>query len=118
MAKTVTIIIQNAPYKEDNKAWHGLRFAGAALAEGMTVRVHLLDDGVQVGSRGQEVPEGKTNLEELLKEFMDYGLEVKACGMALGDCAMDEGSMIAGVDKGSMKSLAGWVSESDVVLTF
>ncbi len=28
---TVTIVIQNSPYKENNKAWHALRFAGAAL---------------------------------------------------------------------------------------
>ena len=118
MAKTVTIIIQNAPYKEDNKAWHGLRFAGAALAEGMNVRVHLLDDGVELGSRDHVVPEGKTNLEELLKEFMEYGLEVKACGMSLGDCAVDEGTLIVGVHKGSMKSLASWVFESDNVLIF
>jgi len=32
---TITIVIQNAPYKENNKAWHALRFAGAALAEDM-----------------------------------------------------------------------------------
>lgn len=30
---TVTIVIQNAPYLEDNKAWHALRFAGAALTK-------------------------------------------------------------------------------------
>jgi len=48
----VTIVIQNAPYKNDNKAWHALRFAGAALAEDMIVRVHLLDEGVKVGIRG------------------------------------------------------------------
>jgi len=30
--KTVTIVIQNAPYRSNNKAWHALRFAGAALA--------------------------------------------------------------------------------------
>ena len=118
MAKTLTIIIQNAPYKEDNKAWHGLRFAGAALAEGMNVRVHLLDDGVELGGRDHEVPEGKTNLEEMLTEFMEYGLEVKACGMSLGDCDLDEDSMIVGIHKGSMKSLAGWVNESDSVLIF
>ena len=118
MGKIVTIIIQNPPYKEDNKAWHALRFAGAALTQGMDVKVHLLDDGVQVGSCDQVVPEGQTNLEELMKEFMDCGLEVKACGMSLGECAMDEASMIVGVDKGSMQSLASWVNESDVVLTF
>ena len=41
----ITIVIQNSPYKENHKAWHALRFAGAALAEDMSVRVHLLDDG-------------------------------------------------------------------------
>ena len=39
---TVTIIIQNAPYKNSNKAWHALRFAGGALTEDMEVQVHLL----------------------------------------------------------------------------
>jgi sulfur relay (sulfurtransferase) complex TusBCD TusD component (DsrE family) len=43
----VTIVIQNYPYKENNKAWHALRFAGAALAGDMTARVHLLDDGAK-----------------------------------------------------------------------
>ncbi|MFK5913723.1 MAG: hypothetical protein QM484_05040 [Woeseiaceae bacterium] len=54
---TITIIIQNEPYKNDNKAWHALRFAGASLAEDMEVQVHLLDDGVQVGRRNHQVPE-------------------------------------------------------------
>lgn len=118
MGKIVTIIIQNAPYKGDNKAWHALRFAGAALAQDMDVRVHLLDDGVQAGSRNQVVPEGETDLEKLMKEFMEFGLVVKACGMSLGECALDEDSMIVGVEKGSMQSLASWVKESDHVLTF
>ena len=29
----VTIVIQNAPYQDDNKVWHALRFAGAAMTE-------------------------------------------------------------------------------------
>jgi len=48
---TVTIIIQNAPYKDDNKAWHALRFAGTALTEDMSGQVHLLDDAVYVGRK-------------------------------------------------------------------
>ena len=70
---SVTIVIQNAPYKEDNKAWHALRFAGAALAEDMQVRVHLLDDGVEVGRRDHKVPEGAADLESLLTELMECG---------------------------------------------
>lgn len=115
---TVTIIIQNAPYKLDNKAWRALRFAGAALAEDMAVRVHLLDEGVEVGKREHQVPEGAVNLKELLGELIEYGLEVRACGMALTDCGIDESAMIDGIKKGSMKALASWVKTSDHVLTF
>lgn len=115
---TVTIIIQNAPYQPDNKAWHALRFAGAALTEDMTVRVHLLDSGVEVGRRNHSVPEGAAKLEELLSELMECGLQVRACGMALDDCNIDESAMLKGVEKGSMKALAAWVKDSDHVMTF
>jgi len=115
---TVTVVIQNAPYEDNNKAWHALRFAGAALASGMDVRVHLLDDGVEVGRRGHQVPEGKTSLEELLGELIECGLEVRACGMSLDDCAIDEAAMLPGIERGSMKALAEWVDGSDHVMTF
>lgn len=116
--KTVTVIIQNAPYKGDNKAWHALRFAGAALAEDMKVRVHLLDDGAQLARRHHQVPEGAVDLEKLLAELMEYGLEVRACGMALTDCKLDERDLIPGIQPGSMKALAAWAKESDIILTF
>lgn len=115
---TVTVVIQNAPYKTDNKAWHALRFAGAALVEDMEVQLHLLDAGVEVGKKNQEPPEGMLNLEELLSELMECGLSVRACGMALDDCVMDESSMIEGIERGSMKALAAWVKESDQVMVF
>jgi len=116
--KTVTIIIQNAPYKGDHKAWHALHFAGAALVEDMKVRVHLLDDGVQLARRGLPVPADAVDLEKLLAELMECGLEVRACGMGLQDCKLDRRGLIPGVQPGSMTALAAWVKESDVVLTF
>jgi tRNA 2-thiouridine synthesizing protein D len=115
---TVTVVIQNAPYKSDNKAWHALRFAGAAMTEDMSVQVHLLDDGVEVGRKNQQPPEGAVNLEELISELMECGLVVRACGMALDDCAIDEATMIPGIERGSMKALAAWVKDSDQVMVF
>lgn len=115
---TVTIVIQNAPYKSDNKAWHALRFAGAAIVEDMTVRVHLLDDGVELGRRGHKVAEGFVNLEALLSELIECGLEVRACGMAVDDCGISEAELIEGIEKGSMKALAAWVKHSDQVMVF
>ncbi|MBI5040737.1 MAG: DsrE family protein [Gammaproteobacteria bacterium] len=116
--KNITIIIQNAPYQSDNKAWHALRFAGAALAEDMTVRVHLLDEGVRVGERNQTVPEGAVNLENLLAELIECGLTVRACGMALDGCGFQPEKLVPGIERGSMKALAAWVKDSDTVLTF
>lgn len=115
---TVTIVIQNAPYKTDNKAWHALRFAGAALAEDMAVRVHLLDDGVELGRRGHKVAEGIVNLEELLSELIECGLVVRACGMAVDGCGISETELIEGIEKGSMRALAAWVKDSDQVMVF
>ena len=116
---TITIVIQNAPYQPDNKAWHALRFAGAALAEDMTVRLHLLDSGVGVGSKNHQPPqEGMADLEALLAELIDCGLQVRACGMSMNDCALDEASMIPGIERGSMKALAALVKDSDHVMVF
>ncbi len=116
--KAITIVIQNAPYKGDNKAWHALRLAGAALAEDMKVRVHLLDDGAALARRGHQVPDGAVDLEKLLTELMECGLEVRACAMAMNECKLDERDLVSGVQTGSMTALAGWIKESDIVLTF
>ena len=118
MAKTLTIIIQNAPYQNDNKAWHALRFAGAALASDMQVRVHLLDEGVKVGKTGQPVPEGTADLQKLLGELIECGLKVRACGMSLDGCGLPESQLVTGIERGSMKLLAEWINDSDTVLTF
>jgi len=114
----VTVIIQDAPYEPDNKAWHALRFAGAALADDCAVRLFLLDQGVTVGRRNQPVPDGRENLEKLLTELMACGLEVQACGMCLKTCCLDESDLIEGITRGSMKALTAWVKSSDQVLTF
>lgn len=116
--KAVTIVIQNAPYKGDNKAWHALRFAGAALAEDMKVRVHLLDDGAQLARHSHQVPAGMVDLEKLLTELIECGLEVRACAMAMNECKLNERDLISGIQPGSMTALAAWVKESDIVLTF
>ena len=115
---TVTIVIQDAPYQDNNKSWHALRFAGAALTEDMIVRVHLLDEGVKVGIREHRVPDGKVNLEELLSELIECGLEVRSCGMSVDELGVTEQELIEGIEKGSMKALASWVNSSDQVMMF
>ena len=116
--ETLTLIVQEAPYTESNRAWHALRLAGASMADGMKVRLFLLEKGVEVARRGQLPPEGITNLEDLLTELIECGLEVEGCGMCLKDCCLPEESLIPGVHRGSMRSLADWIKTSGNVLTF
>jgi sulfur relay (sulfurtransferase) complex TusBCD TusD component (DsrE family) len=115
---TLTLIVQEAPDNPGNKAWHALRLAGAALVTDMKVRVFLLEQGVQLGRRGQQPQPDRPDLEALLKELIDSGLEVHGCGMCLDRCCLPAADLIPGIQRGSMKSLAEWISESDHVLTF
>jgi sulfur relay (sulfurtransferase) complex TusBCD TusD component (DsrE family) len=80
--KTVTIVIQNAPYRSNNKAWHALRFAGAVLADDMGVRVHLLDDGVESVKVSRDpdkavvvYDDAETSPEELIKVVVNAGYD-------------------------------------------
>lgn len=115
---SVVVIIQSAPYGGGNRAWDGLRFAGAALTEDLPVRVHLLDEAVRVAARDQPAPEGVADLGQLLGQLMECGLQVSACGKALDGCGLGDEALLPGVERGSMKFLAGLVRDSRAVLTF
>jgi sulfur relay (sulfurtransferase) complex TusBCD TusD component (DsrE family) len=114
----LTLIIQDPPYRPGDRAWHALRFAGAALADGCDVRVFFLGDGVMGARREHAVPPGKEDVQALLRELMSVGLEVYACGRCLSLCCVDEGELMDGVRRGSMKILSALVSSSEHVLTF
>ncbi len=69
--KTVTIVIQNAPYRSNNKAWHALRFAGAALADDVeSVKVSRAPDKAVV-----VYDDAETSPEELIKVVVNAGYD-------------------------------------------
>ena len=71
--ETLTLIVQEAPCTKSNKAWHALRLVGASMAEGMTVRLFLVEKCIELAQRGQKPPAGRTNLEDLLSELIWRG---------------------------------------------
>jgi len=115
---TITLIIQEPPYADNKKAYDGLRLAGACLAEDMRVRIFLLSGGIEVGRRHQEPPPGRPHLGELLGQLLEYGAEVLACGVCMDECGMVQADLLDGIERGSMKSLATWIGESQWALTF
>ena len=118
MEKTLTLIVQTPPFGQGNRAYDALRLAGACLADAMEVRVHLLDVGVEVARKDHPIPEGSPNLEAMLTEFIDCGLEVRACGKSLDETGLEAEQMVPGVERGSMGSLTTWLGDSDLALTF
>ena len=114
---SLVIVIQSKAYV-DTKAWDAIRLAGAALVEDIEVRIHLLGAAAEIARKDHLVIDNHANLEELLAEFMECGINASACGKSIDDYHIKETDMISGIEKGSMKSLASWVKSSDHCLTF
>ncbi|MFP4607587.1 MAG: DsrE family protein [Thiohalospira sp.] len=110
---TTLVILQTDPANDPGGAGEGLRFAGAALAEGHDVRVHLLRGAAALAGQDAYPEQG-----ELMAELMEADLAVSACGKALDDAGLADADLRPGVERGSMKALAGWAAASDTILTF
>jgi sulfur relay (sulfurtransferase) complex TusBCD TusD component (DsrE family) len=113
MSQTTLVIVQTDPAVDPGAAGEALRFAGAALAEGHAVRVHLLRGAVALAGEGAYPEQG-----ELIAELMAADMAVSACGKALDDAGLGDADLRPGIERGSMKALAGWTAGSDSVLSF
>ena len=112
----ITVIISQAPYGRE-RAYTALRFALTALLEGEDVKIFLIEDGVYLAKRDQD-PDEVPNHLELLKQCIEQGAEVKACGPCSKARGLSEDDFIDGVEIATMHDLVSWVKESDNVIFF
>lgn len=115
--QTITIIINELPYKND-KAWNALRLAGELLNQDIKVKIFLLEDGVDIGKENQDTKGKEYNLEKLTKKLLSRNASFVACSTCLKVCGMSKEKLIDGIIEGHMSDLAKLVKESDKVLTF
>ncbi|HUS77513.1 MAG TPA: DsrE family protein [Patescibacteria group bacterium] len=113
----LTIILNEAPYGSE-RSWNGLRLASTCASEGMTVNVFLMGDSVAAAKAGQSTPEGYYNMANMLGSLIKKGVEVRVCGACINARGLKVEEFVEGVQRGSMKILAGWVRESRKVITF
>lgn len=113
MSVNTLVIVQTDPATDPAAAGEALRFAGAALAEGHDVRVHLLRGAAALAGEDAYPEQG-----ELMTELMEAELAVSACGKALDNAGLTDADLRPGIERGSMKALAGWTAASDTILTF
>lgn len=116
----ILLVFNRAPYDTTDVTWNGLRLAGTLLDAGNEVRLFLMNDAVDMARDACTPPEGyDQDLSKMLKDLIGRGVVVKVCGTCMARCGIHRNQpYFEGAEKSTMKALAGWVVESDRVLTF
>ena len=99
-------------YSDDSETvWNAFRFGNFCLKEGDDVTVFLMAKGVECESLDTE----KFVVTEQMRNFVDNGGEILACGICL-KFRQSEGSEMCPMS--TMKDLYELVKESDKIVTF
>jgi uncharacterized protein involved in oxidation of intracellular sulfur len=110
-------ILNDAPYGNE-RAYNGLRLAGALAAkEEQSVRLFLMADAVGCAKGGQKVPEGYYNVQIMLGKVLRKG-EVSLCGTCMDARGLRDEELIEGARRGTLAQLADWTVGADKVLVF
>jgi uncharacterized protein involved in oxidation of intracellular sulfur len=91
--------------------WNTFRFGNVALKENHSVKVFLINKGVEA----ECIKDEKFNVTEQLRSFVENKGEILACGSCL-KARQKEGSGFCPIS--TMKDLLKLVEESDKLLTF
>ena len=115
----MTIILNSSPYGSE-KVWDALRLSQALASVAMKTKLNifLLGDAVTTAKKGQKPPEGYYNLEKMLKDLVDHGVNAVACKTCVRARGLAEADLIEGVHVGTLMDLAHYVEESQKVLSF
>ena len=110
-------VLNDAPYGNE-RAYNGLRLAGALAAkDDQSVRLFLMADAVGCAKSGQKVPDGYYSVQIMLGKVARKG-EVGLCGTCMDARGLRDEEMIDGARRGTLAQLADWTAEADKVLVF
>ena len=112
------LVINRAPYDGTDVAWNALRLARTALEGGLTVRIFLMNEGVDLARTGARPAEAEFDLQDMLQDLMQRGAAVRLCQTCLNRCGIGRGEVIPQAKVAGMKDLLEWIQGSDKVLTF
>lgn len=134
--KSLLIVLNDMPYKTD-KAYNALRAAGVAVKKGAKVVIFLMGDSVYVARKGQEPPEDLPNLEKMVVDLTERGVdfqlcttcvnargfepeegEVSSCFVGSKKGSMAPTDLISGANMSTMVKFVDSVAESEKVISF
>ena len=112
--KTFTIVIADSAYTKE-RSYTMLRFAYTALLDDHKVNIFLVEDGVFVGKKNQD-PSNYDNVGKWLKDVIEEGAKVLACGVCMKARGMSENELMQGVQKTTMNGFLEMCVEADNVM--
>lgn len=115
--KITTIILNDAPYGSE-KSYNTLRLAMLLAKRGNSLNIFMFGDSVFCAAKGQKTPDGYYNIEKMLSYIIRKGNNVHACGSCMNTKGFERESLIDGVEKSKLETLAGWVEKSSKCLVF
>lgn len=112
--KTFTIVIADGAYTSE-RPYTMLRFAYTALLEGHKINIFLVEDGIFVGKKGQD-PTTYDNVGTWMKDVIEEGANIKACGVCMKARGVSEEELIEGITKTTMNGFVEMCTEADNVI--
>jgi tRNA 2-thiouridine synthesizing protein D len=112
--KIFTIAIGEGAYTKE-RPYTMLRFAYTALLEGHKVNIFLVEDGIFVGKKHQD-PTTYDNVGKWMKDVIEEGANVKACGVCMKARGLKEEELIEGIKKTTMNGFLEMTLEADQVI--
>ncbi|MFX0187349.1 MAG: DsrE/DsrF/TusD sulfur relay family protein [Candidatus Hodarchaeota archaeon] len=112
--KIFTIIIADAPYTKE-RPFTMLRFAYTALLGGCEINLFLVEDGVFVGKKNQD-PSSYDNVGKWMKDVIEEGANVKACGVCTKARGVAAEELIDGIEITTMNGFLEMCETADNVI--
>lgn len=117
MAK-IAMILRKPPYGDINAA-EAVRHAMGGVTGDLSVDLILVDGGVFVAKKGQDVADsGFTNMGDTVKDCVDMGVNVYADKNSLKEQNLGITDIIGGVKVANGIEIATLVSEAEKIMIF
>jgi uncharacterized protein involved in oxidation of intracellular sulfur len=114
-----TLIILNDPPYGTERSFNGLRLAGwLSKRDDVEARVFLMGDAAACAKRGQMVPKGFYNIENMLAPVVRRGGQIAVCGTCMDARGITEAELAQGCHRSSMDELTDWTLWADKVVVF
>lgn len=111
------IVLNRPPYDGTDVTWNALRLAAESLKAGLSVRLFLMNDSVDLAREGLP-PGADYDLQVMARELVASGAQARLCKTCVTRCGIGEGATIREIEVATMHDLVEWVSTSDRCISF